>query len=150
MLATSFRSVGKASRGMQIVLWGSALEQRLIDPHIARLRPPHRIYPPSFELSDTEVPFVQGANGGELPTLQATAADFEIPAGLADWEVDTGNQSGLSWYRIYEARQLTEIVVSIAGKAVAVGKGELYIGAMPLETLERGLAYWRMEIEVIK
>jgi hypothetical protein len=41
-------------------------------------------------------------------------------------------------------------VVYIAGKATAVGKGELYIGAMPLETLERGLAYWRMEIEVIK
>jgi hypothetical protein len=150
MLATSFRSVGKASRGMQIVLWGSALEQRLIDPHVARLRPPHRTYPPSFELSDTEVPFVQAGNGGELPTLQATATDFEIPAGLADVEAAESNQSGLSWYRIYEAFHLTEIVVYIAGKAVAVGKGELYIGAMPLATLDEGLAYWRMEIEVIK
>jgi len=65
-------------------------------------------------------------------------------------ETVENNQSGLSWHRIHDAFQLTQIGVYIIGKAAAAGKGELYIGAMPLETLEQGLAYWRMDIEVIK
>jgi hypothetical protein len=150
MLSTAFRSTGKASRGVRIVLWGSAIELGLIEPRITRLRPPHRTYPPSFELKYTDVPFVQGANEREMPTCQAIAEDFEIPAGLADVEAGESNQRGLSWHRAYEAFHQTQIYVYIIGKAASVGKGELYIGAMPLETLEQGLAYWRREIEVLK
>jgi hypothetical protein len=150
MLSTAFRSTGKASRGVRIVLWGSAIELGLIEPRIARLRPPHRTYPPSFEWKDTDAPFVQGTTEREMPTCQATAEDFEIPAGLADVEAGESNQSGLSWHRAYEAFQLTQIYVYIIGKAARAGKGELYMGAMPLETLEQGLAYWRREIEVLK
>lgn len=149
-LSTGFRSTGKASHGVRIMLWGSAIELGLIEPRIARLSPPHRTYPPSFELRYTDVPFVQGANEREKPTCQATAEDFEVPAGSADAEAGESNQSGLSWHRIHDAFQLTQIYIYITGKAAAVGKGELYIGAMPLETLEQGLAYWRMEIEVLK
>jgi hypothetical protein len=148
MLTTSFRSTGKASHGVQIVVWGTAIEHGLIDPQIARLRPPHLTYPPSFGLKYVEVPFVQNVNERGVLTCQATAEDFEIPAGIADAEAVGSNRSGLSWHRIYDAFQLTEIYAYVLGKAATPGKGELYIGAVPLDTLDHGSASWRMDIEV--
>lgn len=137
-IRTQFRSIGKATRGIRIVLGGSAIEQRLIEPRSIRLSVLRQTEEPWPEQDATWVPLMTNDVAEEL-TYQAIATDFDIPAGLEVLETDERYKYGLPLYRIYHAYQCTQIGILIEVDVAQPGTGELTITAILLETQDTGL-----------
>lgn len=123
------RSVGRASRGIGVRVWGGAIaDERVAVERIElivgdpRTNPCVRLLPTSTRSAD-------GA-----PLLVAEAPDLEIPAGTAS--PFGGFAPGTNMDAMMAAYARGRVHVNVVGRVIAPGRAELGIGLVPRERPE--------------
>jgi hypothetical protein len=164
-VGVSFRSAGGAGHGLQIVIWGSALEPGLIEPQAIRLiwkqhgASLHEVRECSLELGEAadglplryasvdDVPIPAGlseAEPGNPPSSEAAAGpDFASPAA----EIQGLRSTSLTMHRRMDLLAATLISIVLSGEARTPGSGQLHVGIMPLEH-PAGQTSWTLEVTV--
>lgn len=150
-LSVSFRSAGGPGRGVQLVLWGPALDQGLIDARTVRLY----WQGDACAWSRQEAPLQVGNAADGTGLRHARLEDVPIPAGLSEAALghlpqkgpdvfpdhqsveraflEISRSTGLSARRLTDFWIATTIGVGPMLEGVKRGVAEVYIGIVPLE-----------------
>jgi hypothetical protein len=136
------RSEAGAGQGLYVVVWGDAIDHRLVQPTTAQLvklvgrRPEVR-----------EAPLV--ARQDQSTTVySATLPDFQLPAGLANPAALFSLTPGQSTPQALEAWTASQFAANILGQVLATGQAELHVGLAPLENFEAGQTSVTVRLEI--
>ena len=132
-VAVQMQSAGRASRGLLVSVWGSALDRGLVEATRVRL-----VIGRSPEKRTAEAPLEDGASGATRLRF-ARFADLEIPAGLGGSGFPDLARGG-NVRRAIEAWADRHLHVFVEGAVKRAGEGALGIGVVPHENAETGAA----------
>lgn len=121
---------GASGKGLDIVLWGEAIEQSYIEVEKGRVflvEQPDKMVDITFQETEGRV------KGENTQLLVGGLADIQLPQGIAN-----NAAGGADWRRSYEAQQKTAIHVSIHGKVLKAGETTLMVGLVPHANLQEG------------
>lgn len=141
--SASVTNQGGASRGLRLVVWGSALDQRLLE--INTIQVVTRSTDSDQPIwSDYQLEAVEDSEGRTI--RQLILPDFEIPSGTVSQGINL--EAGFSPHRVVAAWFATQVHINLHGGGLKAGQGELYIGFQPLANPGNGQASWRIQVEV--
>lgn len=143
----TFQSVGGASRGLYVAVWGPALDAGLVEP--PRIQLVRRDERGGID-ERKELPLKQGQAGGVgAPLAYAVAEDFVVPRGwTAGPDLVRSPVHGMSRKRARDAAMAAWVTVVISVRAIAPGTGELHVGVSPLDNLHDGQTAWTFTVRV--
>jgi hypothetical protein len=131
-------NAGGGGKGVQVLVWGSAIDQKLLEPSRLRLIPPMILSAtPSYSAPPEDYDFGSYQTPDDKTVWYVNTPDFEIPAGSQN-SLNDAYQSGVSFGRALAANFLGQFSVVLSGKSVLPGEGDLYIGVAPFENYEEG------------
>jgi hypothetical protein len=144
-ISTAFRNAGSQGHGLQIVLWGPALDQEIIDVREVHIRCGPN-YAVAFETP--AIPLVPGQSAEGVRLWHAVVEDIEIPPDVTEDALNVAmRQTGEARQRTIERLAAAQITVLLDGQALAPGEGDLYLGVTPLANPD-GQASWRFAVEI--
>lgn len=139
------RSSGGPSTGLRIVVWGSAIDQELLNLSLVRLYPPQV---KRFDLGEgprfMEYQFKKGdSESNKIYYLDLP--EFEIPASLANPKDAAATHP---FWRYLDAENLTEFSIKLVGRSIRTGKGTLKVSFLPFANFEEGAATWAIPLVI--
>jgi len=141
----SFFNQGGESKGIRIVLWGSGLEQAIIDKKSLTAEIWLGSISNKHGLNKT-VNFFPSQSRSDEQLLILEFPDFHITAGMKkDPYVFNYGQMKAQMDKFYS----THINVNLTGRYANPGKDKLYIGCVPLENLEHGSTSLTVPLDVM-
>jgi hypothetical protein len=144
-IGATFRSAGGPGRGVQVVIWGPALDQGIVEIHAIQVRSRASQETP---VEAPPIPLLDGQSADGVKLRYAVVQEVEIVQGLVEDAIRLdGPQSGLSRRRLVEMQYESWIGVFFEGVATAPGEGDLYLGISPLEN-PSGQTSWTFEVEI--
>ena len=134
-------STARTSTGLTITLWGSALEQGLVDPESATIF----TGPPGGKPVAKMVLNEAVSTSGKLRT--GTLPDFRIPQGISDPATAFKDSAG-QFEKGFQAWMATRIEIQIQTQALAAGTGSIHIGIVPVENTDNGSTSWTFSFTI--
>lgn len=144
-LTVSIQNDGGAGTGMDIVAWGSVLDNGVLKLTSANIQSPDRPLDPlvvDFEPSHGKV------GDQEITSLLARLDGLKLPQGLADGH-PVGMQPGIDPQKAYHARLLTQIRTQIHGSVERTGGGDLFVAFIPHDNRTQGQTVYQASLQAL-
>lgn len=144
LIGANFRSAGGPGTGIRISIWGSVLDEGLLE--VRGLRAGWRTADRGLRHHDLVLE--DGRSEGGTPLRHGRVEDLEILRGLTEESVAAGMRSNAKvMKKTVDMMAATCFSLLLFGEALAPGSGELHVGVVPLEHPE-GQTSWPLSITV--